>query len=156
MFHQKVGENQKTIESREFSQRDMRSGCSGRQFSEASLPQQQAVPGSYPLDTQPGSERPAQTPVVSNRPFSESVGTPRHVLGTRHAAPAHLNLADLNSIHSPDHNHDQHTLERETGLPSGRKMASTKRDDKISYSRTSLEELYAKASMDCFKQQLEQ
>ena len=34
---------------------------------------------------------------------------------------------------------------------SSRKMASTKRDDKITYSRTSLEELYARTSMDCFK-----
>ena len=35
-------------------------------------------------------------------------------------------------------------------------MASTKRDDKISYSRTSLEELYAKTSLGGFKHQLEQ
>ena len=44
LFHGRVAENQKTIESREFSHRDMR-----QQFSEASLPQKHNVPCSYPL-----------------------------------------------------------------------------------------------------------
>ena len=72
--------------------------------------------------------------MISNRPFSESTPRPDvQELKVHYKNHTALQALDLKSIHSPDNNLDQHTLEDDFILPE-EKTASTKRDDKITYS----------------------